>query len=153
MRGLVSLCDEVDEEELSGFALNRRYWSPAPRSPGRGTWPVVRLNALPLLEVPTHCRRVECEIGGTAEVREAAKDASVIAVRSRVGVLAFGSDLEVRRAFDPYGVTEFDLHALERGITDRTRPAARRLACRTDSRRRPRCLAGQPLGPGAGPAA
>ena len=115
MRGLVNLCDEVDEEELSGFALNRRYWSPAPRSPGRGTWPVVRLNALPLLEVPTHCRRVECEIGGTAQVREAAKDASVIAVRSRVGVLAFGSDVEVRRAFDPFGVAEFDLHALDGG--------------------------------------
>ena len=115
MRGLANLCDEVDEERLSGFALDRRYWSPAPRSPGRGTWPVVRLNAVPLLEVPTHCRRVECEIGGTAEVREAAKDASVIAVRSRVGVLAFGSDVEVRRAFDPYGVKEFDLHALDAG--------------------------------------
>ena len=115
MRGLVSLCDEVDEEELSGFALDRRYWSPPPRSTGRGTWPVVRLNALPLLEAPTHCRRAECEIGGTAEVREAAKDASVIAVRSRVGVLAFGSDFEVRRAFGPYGVTEFDLHALDAG--------------------------------------
>ena len=115
MRGLANLCDEVDEETLSGFALDRRYWSPAPRSPGRGTWPVVRLNAVPLLEVPTHCRRVECEIGGTAEVREAAKDASVIAVRSRVGVLAFGSDVEVRRAFDPYGVKEFDLHALDAG--------------------------------------
>ena len=115
MHGLANLCDEVDEKELSRFALDRRYWSPAPRSPGRGSWPVVRLNALPLLEAPTHCRRVECEIGGTAEVREAAKDASVIAVRSRVGVLAFGSDVEVRRVFDPYGVTEFDLHALDAG--------------------------------------
>ena len=115
IRGLVNLCDEVDEEVLSRFALDRRHWSPAPRSPGRGTWPVVRLNALPVLEAPTHCRRVECEIGGTAEVREAAKYASVIAVRSRVGVLAFGSDVEVRRAFEPCGVTEFDLHALDPG--------------------------------------
>ena len=115
MRGLANLCNEVDEKVLGGFALDRRYWSPAPRSPGRGSWPVVRLNALPLLEAPTHCRRVECEIGGTAEVREAAKDASVIAVRSRVGVLAFGSNAEVRRAFDPFGVTEFDLHALDAG--------------------------------------
>ena len=113
MRGLANLCDEVDEEALSALALDRRYWSPAPRSPGRGTWPVVRLNALPLLEAPTHCRRVDCEIGGTAQVREAAKDTSVIAVRSRVGVLAFGSDAEVRRAFDPYGVKEFDLHPLD----------------------------------------
>ena len=115
MRGLANVCDEVDEEVLSGFALDRRYWSPAPRVPGRGSWPVVRLNALPLVEAPTHCRRVECEIGGTAEVREAAKDASVIAVRSRVGVLAYGSNVEVRRAFDPFGVTEFDLHALDVG--------------------------------------
>ena len=115
MRGLANLCDEVDKEALSVLALDRRYWSPAPRSPGQGTWPVVRLNALPLLEVPTHCRRVDCEIGGTAQVRMAAMETSVIAVRSRVGVLAFGSDAEVRRAFDPYGVKEFDLHPLDAG--------------------------------------
>lgn len=115
LRGLANLCDEVDEEELSRFALDHRYWSSAPQSPGRGSWPVVRLNALPVVESPTHCRRVDCEIGGTAEVREAAADTSVIAVRSRVGVLAFGSDLEVRRVFDPYGVKEFDLHALDAG--------------------------------------
>ncbi len=113
MRGLANLCDEIDEEALSRVALNRKYWSPAPRSPGRGTWPVLRLNALPVLEAPTHCRRVNCEIGGTAEVRKATAGASVIAVRSRMGVLAFGSDVEVRRVFDPYGVNEFDLHALD----------------------------------------
>lgn len=115
MRGLANVCDEVDEQELSRFALDRRYWTPAPRPRGRGAWPVVRLNALPLLDAPTHCRRADCEIGGTAEVREAAKDASIIAVRSRVGVLAFGSDAEVRRILDPYGVTEFDLHAVDAG--------------------------------------
>ncbi|MXY05656.1 MAG: SIR2 family protein [Gammaproteobacteria bacterium] len=115
LRGLVNLCDEVDKELLGRFTLDRRYWSPAPLSPGRGSWPVVRLNALPLLGSPTHCRRVDCEIGGTAEVREAAADSSVIAVRSRVGVLAFGSDAEVRRAFEPYNVKEFDLHALDPG--------------------------------------
>ena len=115
LRSLANLCDEVDEDALSRFALDRRHWSPAPRSLGRGTWPVVRVNALPLLEAPTHCRRVDCEIGGTVEVREAAEGAPVIAVRSRVGVLAFGSDVEVRRAFDPYAVTRFDLHALDVG--------------------------------------
>lgn len=115
LRRLANVCDEVDEEVLSSLALDRRYWSPAPRSPGRGSWPVVRLNALPVVQSPMHCRRVDCEIGGTAEVREAAAGMSVIAVRSRVGVLAFGSDVEVRRAFDPYSVEEFDLHALDGG--------------------------------------
>ncbi len=113
LRGLANLCDEVDKEVLSKFVLDRKYWSSAPRASGRGSWPVVRLNALPVLESPTHCRRVDCEIGGTAEVREAAAGTSVIAVRSRVGVLAFGSDVEVRRVFDPYGAKEFDLHALD----------------------------------------
>ena len=41
MRGLANLCDEVDEERLSELTLDRRCWSPAARSPGRGTWPVV----------------------------------------------------------------------------------------------------------------
>lgn len=118
-RGLANLCDEVDQEALSELTLDRRYWSPAPRALGRGTWPVVRLNALPL-DAPTHCRRVDCDIGGTAEVRVAVEDTSVIAVRSRVGVLAFGSDADVRRAFDPYDVKEFDLHALDaRSRTER----------------------------------
>ena len=116
LRGLVNLCDKVDEEVLSKFVLDRSYWSPASRSPGRGSWPVVRLNALPVVESPTHCRRVDCEIGGTAEVREATVGTSVIAVRSRVGVLAFGSDAGVRGAFDAYSVHEFDLHALDGGL-------------------------------------
>lgn len=113
LRGLANVSAEVDKTALSDLARERRYWSAPPRRHGGGTWPVVRLNALPVVEAPTHCRRVECTIGGTDEVREAAADTAVLAVRSRVGVLAFGSDSEVRRAFDGHDVKEFDLHALD----------------------------------------
>lgn len=116
LRSLINMCDGVDKDTLSKFALDRRYRSPAPRSPGRGSWPVVRLNALPVVESPIQCRRVDCEIGGTAEVREAAVGTSVIAVRSRIGVLAFGSDEEVRVTFGPHCVKEFDLHSLDAGL-------------------------------------
>ena len=94
----------------------RRVWSPAPlQRSERGDWPVVRLSALPVIHAPTQCRRVVCGIGGTIEVREAVQKAAVdvLAVRSRAGVLAFGADADVRRAFDPHGIQEFDLHAFD----------------------------------------
>ena len=113
LRSLANVSADIDEKALSDLARERSYWSAPPRQHGGGVWPVVRLNVLPVIEAPTHCRRVDCTIGGTAEVREAAGDAAVLAVRSRVGVLAFGSDSEVRRAFDGCDVKEFDLHTLD----------------------------------------
>ena len=37
----------------------------------------------------------------------------VLATRIRAGVLAFGSDADVRKAFDQFGIKEFDLHSIE----------------------------------------
>ncbi len=89
--------------------------SNAPVPDTRGTWPVIRLNALPVLSWPATCRRIVCGIGGTLEVREAIKlcGASVIASRRKVGVIAFGSDADVRKAFESHGISEFDLHSIE----------------------------------------
>lgn len=113
LRSLVILSEPINDEELRKFTLDRDFWSSPPRPKGWGDWPVLRLNALPIIEAPTHCRIVACEIGGTAEVKDAAKDAAVIAIRSQSGVLAFGSDSEIRRTYDGYGIREFDLHALD----------------------------------------
>jgi hypothetical protein len=75
----------------------------------------VRLNALPIGQAPTVCRRVVCEIGGYAEVRTAIEQAQVniLAVRTKAGVLAFGSDDDVRKSFDAYGIADFYLHTIE----------------------------------------
>ena len=112
MRDLVRQADGVENAKLDKFATRSRPWTSPPRPVKTGRWPVVRLNALPLLEVPTVCRRISCSIGGTAEVREAvgAAGVDVIAVRSQRGVLAFGTDVDVRTAFGPYGIKDFDLH-------------------------------------------
>jgi NAD-dependent SIR2 family protein deacetylase len=87
----------------------------APIPENKGRWPVVRLNALPVVSYPTLCRRVVCNIGGMQEVRDAVTNAGAdaVATRRQVGVLAFGSDTEVRKAFDGYGITEFDAHQIE----------------------------------------
>ena len=76
---------------------------------------MVRLNALPITEAPNVCRRVVCGIGGTAEVRSAIQMAAVdvLAARTRAGVLAFGSDSDIRRAFACHAITEFDVHTIE----------------------------------------
>lgn len=86
-----------------------------PLVPSGHGWPVVRLNALPVTNWPPMCRRVVCDIGGTKEVREtiAKQGARLLAARAQIGVLAFGSDTEIRKAFSQYHVSDFDCHVIE----------------------------------------
>jgi NAD-dependent SIR2 family protein deacetylase len=115
LRDLVRLAPDLDIKVLDELASERRIWSPAP-SPARDRgFPVVRLNALELIETPTVCRRVVCGIGGVAEVKSAieAADLPVLATRSRAGVLAFGADADVRAVLSTYGIEDFDLHTIE----------------------------------------
>jgi NAD-dependent SIR2 family protein deacetylase len=114
-RDLVRLLKNIDTTILDAFASERRRWSSAPQPVGSRGWPVVRLNALPIVQMPTVCRRVVCSIGGHAEAREAVEraDVNVLVARTRVGVLTFGSDAEVRAAFDSYNIIDFDLHTIE----------------------------------------
>ena len=102
-------------EEISGMLSRKeRFKSPAPMLHSRRGYPVLRLNALRLDPAPASCRRVECSIGGSAEVREAVKasGSACIAMRSKAGVLAFGRDADVRSAFAGFDVRAFDLHAI-----------------------------------------
>lgn len=75
----------------------------------------MRLNALPVAEAPSICRRVVCGIGGTAEVRSAIEKAGVdvLVARTRAGVLAFGADSDVREALSCHTITDFDLHTID----------------------------------------
>jgi NAD-dependent SIR2 family protein deacetylase len=101
LRDLVRLLSGIDCKVLEAFAAERRRCSGAPRPVGGGGWPVVRLNALPITQTPSVCRRVTCGIGGYDEVREAVMHAGVdvLVARTRAGVLAYGSDADVRTAF------------------------------------------------------
>ncbi len=82
---------------------------------GRGTWPVLRFNAMEVIKWPAAGRLVRCQIGGSAEVRQAiiASGADVIATRRRAGVICFGRDEDVRAAFGEFGIAEFGLYAIE----------------------------------------
>ena len=107
LNDLIRLFEDLDTTSLDGFGGQHNWWSPAPPLPkAKIDWPVVRLNALPVTQTPTVCRLLECDIGGTAEVRREIKKAGtkVIAVRSQAGVLAFGSDSELQSTFGTYGI-------------------------------------------------
>ncbi len=79
------------------------------------SWPVIRLNALPILEAPTACRLIDCKVGGTSEVRELVEKAGVdlIVGRRQCGVIAFGRNADALRVFEPWGINRFDLHDIE----------------------------------------
>lgn len=114
-RDLIRLQTGIDTKVLNDFAVDRRRWSAAPVPGGTRGWPVLRLNALPVLQTPSVCRRIVCGVGGYSEVRSAVESAKVdvLVARTKVGVLGFGADADMRSAFDAFGITDFDLHTIE----------------------------------------
>ena len=115
LRDLVRLIEGLDTQFLDTFAANRNVVSYAPRPTGNHGFPVIRLNALEFKTIPSVCRKIDCSIGGSAAVAEAIQTANVdvLATRTRHGVLAFGSDVDIQSAFALYGIKEFDLHPIE----------------------------------------
>ena len=112
---ILSLVPNIPSE-VQQFIENRpRRLSTAPLPTEVGSWPILRTNAFPLISAPNVCRRIVCDIGGTAEVRQAISKAgvAVIAARRSVGVIAFGDDAAIRTAFQPFNISEFSVHSIE----------------------------------------
>ena len=118
LRSITQFTEVIDRETLEAYATKQERWTAAPlvARPARRPWPVVRFNAIPVVSAPTTCRVVDCEIGGTGEVRDAVESAAVnvVAVRSHAGVLAFGADADVRQALERFSIKAFDLHTIQR---------------------------------------
>jgi hypothetical protein len=115
MSDLLLLVEELPAEVSEKIDIRASRVSDAPIPDTKGRWPVVRFNALPVLSYPTVCRRVVCDIGGVKAVQEAVSStgADIIASRRDVGVIAFGSDSEVRKALSSFEIKEFDIHSIQ----------------------------------------
>lgn len=115
LRDLVRVEPGVNTAILDQFSQERRRKSPVPRRDVRGGWPILRLNAIPVVQLPSVCRVVVCDVGGYADARAAVEAVGVNALvaRTRAGVLAFGADADMRAAFDCYNITRFDLHTID----------------------------------------
>lgn len=102
-------------DDLQDFVHREPTWTSDASLPGdQGQWPLLRFNALHISKWPRTCRLIKCGIGGVSEVKEAIAEsgADVIATRRRFGVLAFGTDAEIKSTFEPHGIEGYDLHSI-----------------------------------------
>jgi hypothetical protein len=108
---------DVPEELLAAVDRQAPRLKDAPVPEAGTAWPVVRTNALPVVEFPSTCRRMESTIGGAKELRDAVKaegiSNEVIVARTKPGVLAFGADAALRKALAGHAITRTDLHPIE----------------------------------------
>lgn len=112
---LLGMIPDIPHDVRNCVLPKRSHVSDHPIPDSSGSFPVIRTNALPLASYPTTCRLISCEIDGTKAVRAAVESAKtdVLAVRSQAGVIAFGRDDDLRRTFEPFGITKFDLHSIQ----------------------------------------
>lgn len=115
MRDVVRVLPDVDTSALDALGTERQPVSAAPAPAGRKGWPLIRLNGVEVTMIPANCRKIVCEIGGMKDVREAIERAGVdvIATRTGIGVLGFGSDADFRKALGNHAISEFDLASFE----------------------------------------
>ncbi len=115
MADVISLMPNIPAEVTAFLDMRPRRLSHAPIPGTSGAWPIVRLNALPIISAPSVCRRVVCDIQGYKDVQQAIHDtdAQVVAGRRNIGVIAFGDDAEIRKAFQAFTISEMSIHAIE----------------------------------------
>ena len=103
----------ADKMQSLDSTVRPRLGNTKPRKSVRTT-PAIRTNALAVASRPAMCRLVDCTIGGYEEIDEAieAAEVDIVARRSRHGVLAFGRDVDIRKAFEPFDIKEFNTHPL-----------------------------------------
>ena len=103
----------ADKMQSLDSTVRPRLANTRPRKRVRTT-PAIRTNALAVVSRPAMCRLVDCTIGGYEEIEKAiaAAEVDIVARRSRQGVLAFGRDVDVRKAFEPFDIKEFNTHPL-----------------------------------------
>jgi hypothetical protein len=112
---LFTQLSDVPDDVATQVSKRVDRFSLAPVPDSVGTFPVIRLNALPITELPTVCRLVECTIGNAKAVQDAIDTSgeNVIATRKNIGVIGFGGDRAMRQTFGPHTITKFDLHQIE----------------------------------------
>ena len=112
---LMTLVQDLPENLQRRLDSRARRRTDAPVPAFGNSYPVIRLNALPITSAPEVCRRVKCGIGGAKDVRDAVAKAGagIVAGRRKSGVIAFGPDTEVRRTFTDHGIELFDVQPLQ----------------------------------------
>lgn len=106
--------DSIPKDDLEN--LNQHYHrtnnQPMP-SVGR-KYPLLRLNAVPILEYPATARLYKCNAGNTKEIKDCILKSKVdiLATRKSAGIVGFGFDKDFHTAFKNYGDYDTDLYQI-----------------------------------------
>lgn len=96
--------------------LNANYFKRSNvQVPSKGNkYPIIRFNAIKIVELPTSCRLIKCNAGGTKEIREQIdkEKASLLAIRKKSGIVGFGSDFEFEKLFSNIDKIEKDVYQI-----------------------------------------
>lgn len=78
-------------------------------------WPVLRTNALHIMDFPATCTVFEADVGNTAEVKLLTQPHAneMVALRRKVGVIAFGARARLEEAFASFAPKGFDRYGIE----------------------------------------
>lgn len=103
--------DNIPIEDLE--ALNQHYYRTTNHSiPTTGKkYPLIRLNAIPILKYPATARLYKCNAGNTKEIKDyiTKKSVDILAIRKYAGIVGFGSDEGFNTAFRDYGDYDMDI--------------------------------------------
>ena len=106
--------DCIPQEDLDHFNDSYLRINNQPLPPAGRKYPLVRFNALPILQYPNNARIFKCNIGGAREVKDALDkhNSPIIAIRRKFGIVGFGDDEDFKKAFEGYGAHEMDLYPI-----------------------------------------
>lgn len=107
--------DSLPKEDMDNLNQNYHRITNYPIPTVGSKYPLLRLNAIPILEYPATARLYKCDAGNTKEIKEfiAKSKVDVLAIRKQAGVVGFGSDKDFNSAFSSYGDYDTDLYHIK----------------------------------------
>ena len=106
---------ELSQEDFEKINTNY-YKTVTAQLPNKGSkYPIIRFNAVRVLELPVSARLIKCNVGGTKEIVNLiqTQKSDILAIRKKDGVVGFGPDSEFDRVFSAFGPIEkaiFPIH-------------------------------------------
>jgi NAD-dependent SIR2 family protein deacetylase len=103
---IIKAFENIPADLQSYLDSNRSRLTAKPLSEKGNSFPVIRINAIPIIEFPSIARLIDCEIGGAKELQEAINQnkSEVIAIRKKEGVIGFGSDADFQKLLVNYNI-------------------------------------------------
>jgi len=106
--------DNIPTEDLENLNQHYHRTNNLPIPSAGSKYPLLRLNAIPILEYPATARLYKCNAGNTKEVKDCISKSKVdiLATRKSTGIVGFGYDKDFYTAFEGYGDYDTDLYQI-----------------------------------------